>query len=390
MRTVLVVGMVNSIHITRFCRSIDRDKWNVYLFPCHDAEPHPDLADLVVFDPTGAMKGRATEFIELRPVFPRSRFATRPGARGFALAAAIARLRPDIVHAQELQHGGYLTVDARRVLPRFPTLITTIWGSDLSLRARQPEELTRILDVFHHTDVLTAECERDIRHARSLGYSAETVTAMPVAGGLNLAKLSGLRAPGATSQRRTIAVKGYQGWAGRAEVALQAIRRCGSSLSGYTIALYSANPDVVRLAEQVGAESSLNVSLVSRGPFVPHDEILSMHGRSRLSIGLSMADGISTSFLEAMAMGSFPIQSDTACVNEWITDGESGFIVSPEDPDTVAAAIKRAVEDDDLVDHAATVNAEVTARRLDDRYLRAQLMLLYDRIVKKQVAGSRR
>ena len=34
-------------------------------------------------------------------------------------------------------------------------------------------------------------------------------------------------------------------------------------------------------------------------------------------------------------MGSFPIQSDTACADEWIEDGVSGLIVPPEDPDSL-------------------------------------------------------
>ena len=57
--------------------------------------------------------------------------------------------------------------------------------------------------------------------------------------------------------------------------------------------------------------------------------MLRLHGRARVSIAISIGDGISTALLEAMAMGSFPIQTCTACADEWIIDGKSGFIVQP-------------------------------------------------------------
>ena len=85
---------------------------------------------------------------------------------------------------------------------------------------------------------------------------------------------------------------------------------------------------------------------------------------ARIHIGLSISDAISQSLLESMVMGAFPIQSCTACANEWIEDGKSGLIVPPEDPHIVAQAIRRAVQDDALVDQAAQINAETARARL--------------------------
>ena len=78
-----------------------------------------------------------------------------------------------------------------------------------------------------------------------------------------------------------------------------------------------------------------------------------------------MSDGISTSFLEAMVMGSFPVQSWTSCAGEWIVDGKSGILVPPDDPAPVAAALRRALTDDRLVDAAAERNRAEAGRRLD-------------------------
>jgi len=73
---------------------------------------------------------------------------------------------------------------------------------------------------------------------------------------------------------------------------------------------------------------------------------------------------VSPSFLQALAMGSFPIQTRTACVHEWIEHGTSGIIVQPDDIEGIADAIRIASTDDLLVDHAAAGNGITAKGRL--------------------------
>ena len=47
-------------------------------------------------------------------------------------------------------------------------------------------------------------------------------------------------------------------------------------------------------------------------------------------IGASKSDGISTSFLEALCLGAYPIQTNTSCANEWINLGFFGSIIEPK------------------------------------------------------------
>ena len=76
-------------------------------------------------------------------------------------------------------------------------------------------------------------------------------------------------------------------------------------------------------------------------------------------------------------MGSFPIQSWTACADEWIEDGRTGILVPPEDPEVVEAAIRRALADDDLVNQAAEENSQTCRERLDYDFLKAKTIELY-------------
>jgi glycosyltransferase involved in cell wall biosynthesis len=105
--------------------------------------------------------------------------------------------------------------------------------------------------------------------------------------------------------------------------------------------------------------------------------MLRLHGRARVSIGLSISDAISTSLLEAMLMGSFPIQSHTACADEWLRHGEGGWLVHPEDPAAVADGLRRALTDDALVDRAADLNAAVARERLDAGPIRERVVAAY-------------
>jgi glycosyltransferase involved in cell wall biosynthesis len=104
---------------------------------------------------------------------------------------------------------------------------------------------------------------------------------------------------------------------------------------------------------------------------------------------LSISDGISTSLLEAMMMGTFPIQSCTACGDEWIGDGKSGFIVPAEEPREIAEAIRAALLDDALVDKAAEINLDTINQRLDYSKIQTQVVEIYKNVYAstKKISG---
>jgi glycosyltransferase involved in cell wall biosynthesis len=138
-----------------------------------------------------------------------------------------------------------------------------------------------------------------------------------------------------------------------------------------------ASPEILIAAELFSQDTKIPVQIVSS---VPHDEMLRWYSRARIYIGLSISDGISTSLLEAMAMGTFPIQSCTACADEWIADGQSGFIVPPEDPRAIAEALRQALTNDPLVNRAAEINAQTIAQRLDNFVIKPKVIKIYQDI----------
>ena len=382
---LLIVAMPDSIHTARWISQIQNQGWEIYLFPVYIAQPHSEMKGVSIFGSSTPEKRKPKNYIRLIwwtiPFFWADRIISK--AKGTTtslyttklLAFIIRWLQPDIVHSLEIQHAGYLTLNAQDVLKGiFPTWIVTNWGSDIYLFGRLVDHKPKIKAVLANCNYYSCECQRDTKLAKDLGFKGEILPVFPNTGGFDLEKISVLRSSVPPSARGIILLKGYQHWAGRALVGLQALRQCADLLENYTIAISVASPEVQIAAELFSQDTKIPVVII---PAIAHDEMLRYYGRSRIYIGLSISDAISTSLLEAMVMGAFPIQSCTACADEWIEDGKSGFIVPPEEPNAIADAVRRALKDDSLVNRAAKINAQTAAERLDYSNIQTQVIKMY-------------
>lgn len=397
MKKILFVAMPDSIHTARWISQIVGQGWDIHLFPSIDCGViHPELHDVTVHHAIHPLRWQhqsvrvsalgnlsAAVKTRMRSLLPK----LFPDHRAARLARLISRLKPDLVHSLEIQHAGYLALQAKEILiGNFPPWIVTNWGSDIYLFGRLAQHEPKIRSVLSSCAFYSCECRRDVCLAKAYGFAGTLLPVFPNTGGFDLTRTAFLRQPGATSQRRLIMLKGYQNWSGRALVGLRALERCADLLAGYEVAIYCATPDVVIAAELFSSATGVPVSIIPFGS--PHDQMLQSHGRARISIGLSISDAISTSLLEAMVMGSFPIQSWTACADEWIEDGKTGILVHPEDPELVESAIRRALADDRLMDGAAQANLNLAAERLEISALQARAVELYRGIFDTIGAGS--
>jgi len=385
---ILFVGLPESIHTVRWIEQINDHGWDVHFFPVTAAALHPAFKNITVYRMSSARASGLDPSVRIRGLWPLGKGASRlTGMVDSAawLARIIRWLKPDIIHSLGIQTGGYLTLEAKVLLKhRFPTWMVANWGSDLYLFGRLAEHTERITAVLAACDYFNTECCRDVDLARAFGFRGEALPGPSVTGGLDVERARQLRQPGPTSARRLITLKGYQHFAGRALVGLRAIELCADALTGYQIAVYLASLEVRIAAELLSQTIGLQIECI---PHSSHEEMLRLHGRARISIGLSISDGFSVSLMEAMTMGSFPIQSHSGCEEEWLRDGETGLLVHPEDPEGVASAIRRAVADDALVDRAAESNGQVVAERLDHAVVRPQVVAMYNRVL-AQTGGA--
>jgi hypothetical protein len=279
----------------------------------------------------------------------------------------------------EFQHCGYNVLRARKYYGRgFPPWLATNWGSDIYHFRQYAGHRQQIKRLLRNIDFYSCECHRDIELARELGMTANVLPVMPNSGGFELSTTASLRAEFPTSLRRVIMVKGYQHFAGRALTALSALERCADIVQNYEVVIFAPSPETVKRAEEIRASTLIkNITVV---PFAPHDEMLRMHAKARVYLGVSVSDAISTSALEAMAMGAFPIQTDTSCIEEWFEHGKGGYLIPPDDVELIAERLRSALTDDQLVEQAAEINWQVIQSRLDERHMEKKVWAFYDEI----------
>lgn len=388
---ILVVAMPESIHTARWLNQLDGMGWDVRLFPStNNGLVHPSIETPVYHGVRAGLRGvllkkklqKSKLFLECRVALGLRVLGKVDNYWPRQLQRVLTEFEPDMVHSLEFQSSGYLVARVMDSVKHFPPWLVTNWGSDIYHFRQFPEHEGKIREILENCDYYSCECKRDVCLAQGLGLKGTVLPVIPNAGGFDLEKIERLRQCGPVSKRRTIVLKGYQGWAGRALVCIEALRACADLLDEYEVVIHSATVETRTAAKILQSRTGIKVKLLPKG--TPHETILAMYGRARIALGLSLSDGVSTSFLEALAMGAFPIQSWTACADEWVEDGLSGLLVPPEDVTAVASALRNALTNDALVDHAAEINAATTHQRLDQKLIREQAIDYYRTVARER------
>ena len=423
MKKILFVAMQMSTHTVRWINQISEAGWDVHLFPVNYLPVHPELRGVTVHqpwqvvhpkrllkslikNPSSAFRRKAkqdTEQCSVESIYPLpvlTRWlpylngfkrvslgeseATAPLMYGPAvLARLIKKLKPDLIHSLEFQHCGYNVLKAKEIHgPGFPKWLATNWGSDIYYYRQFEAHRSQISRLLRNLDYYSCECDRDVEMAKELGLQAEVMPVMPNTGGLNLDLVNSLRSIHPVSQRKILMVKGYQHFAGRALTALDALERCATELKGYQVVVFSASPEIFGRVEELRDYVGIDIKVL---PHAGHDVVLRMFSRARAYLGVSVSDAISTSMLEAMAMGAFPIQTNTSCCSEWIECGKSGFEIPVDDPEAIAIRLKRVLADDELVESAAAINWVTVQERLDQKVLKEKAAGFYRTIFSKEM-----
>ncbi len=363
-QAILVIAMANSVHTARWLSQFESLDIEFVLFPSTATRNlHPSIKSLVNKQggPLVTVPYRLTFF-----AFPLAIFdlVFRNFARSF-LINSLLRSRQDIsvIHAIELQHAGYLALQIRRSQRKDRHLIVTNWGSDIFWFEKFKPHRKKIVQLMAIANSYSCECQRDVSLARELGFTGIVHKVLPNAGGISDEILVDDFQTIPPALRKNILIKGYTRFVGLADVALEACASIADELSNFNIIVYSADTKTKKLAKALSMRSGLKITVYGKYE-LSHSEMLNLFASARIYVGISKSDGISTSLLEAMATGCFPIQSSTSCADEWIEHGLSGLIVDCENVEDISAAMSLALSNDDLVMNAAHINRVTAQDRL--------------------------
>jgi len=375
MKTILSIGMLDSIHYARWLSQFTNEGYRFLIFPSKRfRKVHPLLASLLMAKDNkssfrlvgGTQHVRCAGYFDYLFVESLS-LVGLVNHRVKRLTKVLKTTKPDFIHALELQGAGYLLTEVNPEILKPSKLIVTNWGSDIYYFRNSENHLNRIKQVLRIANYYSAECQRDYLLARELGFKGVELPCIPNAGGFDFKDSdSDFFLP---SIRTQIIIKGYGGLFGRADLPITILTDVARMFPKYTYFIYSVTPDILRLIKKLpkNVRNKIRVSHIGSG--LTHAEMQLEFRKSRVYIGCSESDGVSTSFLESLINGAYPIQTGTSCANEWVQQGAQASIVSFSLLE-ILNEVQFSLKNDKAVDLAAINNLELAKAKLGVDYIK--------------------
>ena len=410
---ILFIAEVGSIHVARWVNQLHDTGWDIRVFqpvpfsygvrgefllgqiylPYDVPRPDSVKVEYTLSPKRPSLITRAFhKGLRMLKISPLEEIPTSPETRHAKfLADLIKQWQPDVIHSLGIfvnwHDNAVVLLRARELLGGklpCPWIVST-WGIDLTLYPSLGEkERTDVEAILSVCDQLIVEGDRDIPLAQTLGFHGNVIAKLPAYGGVTW-KPQDYCSPGLSSSRRLIILKGRDNTddalaggdpQGRAMTAIKAFRLCKDILKPYSIVIVQATPSVEAEAKALAA-TGMNITIYPNSMSLPYEQWLKLLGSARILIAVTASDGLPSTLIEAMSLGVFPIHSGLEIVREWISNGENGLLVLPEDAPAVAQALRNALENDVLVDRASEHNLKIITNKLSDSVVRPKVIDLY-------------
>ncbi|MDO5290673.1 MAG: glycosyltransferase [Pseudomonadota bacterium] len=342
-----LLGDASSVHVQRWAREMQARGWRVSLVTARPA-PLDGVAQTV-----------------LPPVRRSADWLFRAGRA----RQALARLKPDIVHAHYITSYGYLAARVAR-----PPVVMTAWGSDLLLTPRQ-SRLKKWLTAWslRQAQLVTGDSHDLLAAARAL---APRVPVQLIHWGVDLGRF----APAPWADKPACEAVSLRSWEPnyRIDCILRAFAQVRAACPQARLHLLgggSLEGDLRALAKDLQLQESVHWHgrLDDAG-------MAAVLARCKLSISVPQSDATSVSVLESMACGLALIASDLPANREWLPPDT---LVPAGDADALAACWLRLAQDDALAaDHGAR-NAQHIAQHGDRRAQMDAMDAAYRRLLQR-------
>ena len=327
--------------------------------------------------PAGQRKGLVSR---IRPLATRLRHWLGPWtllAYSHEYHRLVAALHPDLIHALRIPFEGML---ASATPPGIPLILST-WGNDLTLHAPASPRMSALTrDALRRADALISDTQRDAHLAQSWGFDpAKPSLVVPGNGGLDIEEMqkivSGIKR---ADPPQIINPRGLRSYV-RTDTFFQAIPLVLARRPEAHFVCTSMQGQKEALDWVEKLEISKNVTLL---PLLSQEALWQEYARSTLSVSISTHDGTPNTLLEAMALGCLPVCGDIESIREWVTPGQNGLLVPPDDPPALAEAILTALDDKTFQESAAALNRKLIQEKACLANTRQLVSELYIQITK--------
>jgi glycosyltransferase involved in cell wall biosynthesis len=332
MKKVLIIGMLDSIHLARWLSQFEDQAIMFILFPSKKFRSvHPDLINLVNSNKNYSfVQKRWINFYGYKEFFFNNFLSQlcKRFSSGNRLAKIIKTHNFDYIHALEIQGAGYLLLECNiEKSNESQKIIVTNWGSDIYYFEKNLEDRTKIQKVLKMADYYSAECHRDYELALKNGYLGRFLPINPNAGGFKDSVIQ--RNTRTSDDRSQIIAKCYGGKFGLGELIIAAMDDYLSITKNNSVFFYSVTKDLEPILKKLIIKYPNRIGFATVRNRLSISDMYHKFANSRIYIGASRSDGISTSFLEALVLGAYPIQTNTSCGNELIQRGFHAHLIEP-------------------------------------------------------------
>lgn len=284
----------------------------------------------------------------------------------------IKQVRPHLVHAMRIPYEGMLAADAAGPAP----LLVSVWGNDFTLHAPATPLMRHYTEwTLRTADALHADCQRDIRLAKQMGFdSTRPWLVTPGNGGIRTEVFFPPSIPPAAPL--VVNPRGFRAYV-RNDTFFQAIPlvlRERPDARFACVGMAEAR-EAREMVKRLGVSAAVELL-----PARPHEQMAELFRAAQVVVSPSTHDGTPNTLLEAMACGCLPVAGDLESIREWIRPGENGLLIDPADPHALAGAIVRGLNDAALRAQAATRNAALIAERAEYGRNMARAAQFYEKL----------
>jgi glycosyltransferase involved in cell wall biosynthesis len=285
----------------------------------------------------------------------------------------IEQVKPDLIHAMRIPYEGMLAADAAGLAP----LAVSVWGNDFTLHAPATPLMRHYTEwTLKVADGLHADCQRDIRLGKQMGFPVNRPTLVtPGNGGIRAEVFFPPQNP--PEVPLVVNPRGFRAYV-RNDTFFAAIPLVLKERpeARFACATMAGVREAVETVQKLGVESAVELL-----PARPHAQMAELFRAAQVVVSPSTHDGTPNTLLEAMACGCFPVAGDLDSIREWIKPGENGLLVDPGDPAALAAAILRGLNDAALRKQAAGRNAAIIAERAEYTRNMTRVVGFYEKLL---------
>jgi glycosyltransferase involved in cell wall biosynthesis len=284
------------------------------------------------------------------------------------LRRVVREIQPDILHAHYVvEHGFYGSFSG------FRPYVVSAWGSDLLVDSYKPTGKFIAQRTLSRADLLTANDASLARRSVELGLPPERTMVIHLGiERLFLGARPSVNLEPDGSPPTIISTR-----------ALEPQYNVDALLRAFARVRWQVDGARLQIAGDGGQRSTLesltqDLGLSDCVTFMGHlgrQELAQEIAKAHVYVSVPDSDSLALSNLEAMAAGAFPVVSDLASVDGWVTHGVSGLRVPPGDIEALTAALVEALTNANLRRNAVAPNRA----KVEAEGLRLPNMLLMER-----------